>query len=95
MNTEVLLSASGKISSLIWNVSKSTGPAKDACSEELGRLVMKTLKRTEHSVFVRANREIIVFTLSSPSHSSRASMMITIDVAWWMQPRGCRTSLSS
>jgi len=36
MNTEVFLSASGQTCSLIWNVSRSTGPAKEACAEEVG-----------------------------------------------------------
>ena len=43
MNTAVLLSVSGQTSFLIWNVSRSTGPAKDACAEELGQGTLSSL----------------------------------------------------
>jgi hypothetical protein len=53
MNTEVLASASGQKSSLIWNVSRSTGPAKDACAEEVGQGTLSSLsERTRGTILV-------------------------------------------
>ena len=41
---------------------------------------MKNLGRTERTTFAYASRAMMVFTSSSPSHSSRASMTIIIAV---------------